>query len=194
MTQLMFDSMKAKTTTRIRSNDDNSKHTITETRRTRKETTSAEAILGSPIPVTTERTADIGVASVGVSRKRISSEDEESTGSNAKTDAGRQNCLGWLTAMVEAIGQKASREEALQYLGYLELGHVRRTCALTVDRWYPCYRCHGYDHRARVCPASASKCPLYEVLGTHTAHRMEWPIYVPPPPRLKNKRLYRYHN
>jgi hypothetical protein len=66
-TQLM-NSTKTRSITRIRSNDDDSRHTIWE-------------IFRSPIPATTDGTADIGVASLGAPRRRISSEDEESLAS-----------------------------------------------------------------------------------------------------------------
>jgi hypothetical protein len=55
---------KSKSTTRIRSSDDDSRYAIRE-------------IFRPPIPVTTEGTADIGVAPLGAQRRRILWENEE---------------------------------------------------------------------------------------------------------------------
>jgi hypothetical protein len=63
-----MNSTKTKSTNRIQSSDDDSRHTIRE-------------IFGSPIPSTTEGTADIGAASLGTTRRHISAEDVESLAS-----------------------------------------------------------------------------------------------------------------
>jgi hypothetical protein len=88
--------------------------------------------------------------------------------------------LGWSTARVTAIPKRP-----LQCFKCLELGHVRLTCTSNVDRGHLCYRCGGNGHRARRCPASAPKCPLYESQGTPTNHSMCGAACAPP--RTKRK-------
>jgi hypothetical protein len=86
----------------------------------------------------------------------------------------RKVALGWSTARVTAIPKRP-----LQCFKCLELGHVRVTCTSNVDRGHLCYRCGGSGHRARGCPASASKCPLWESLGAPANHRMSGAACAP---------------
>jgi hypothetical protein len=83
--------------------------------------------------------------------------------------------LGWSTAKVIAIPKKL-----LQCYKCLELEHVRATCVSTVNQGYLCFRYGGSGHRARSCPASAPKCPLWESLGAPADHGLDGAACTPP--------------
>jgi hypothetical protein len=129
--------------------------------------------------------AEVQVGEIGSSRGGLGSAWIKCpvAGARKLAQVGRV-ALGWSTAKIIAIPKRP-----LQCFKCLELRHVRATCVSTVERGHQCYRCGGTGHRARGCPASAPKCPLWESLGAPADHRMGGAACAPP--KVKRRRPIR---
>lgn len=104
------------------------------------------------------------------------------SGDGTSDDSGgtRRIVVGWSTARIRPLPTRR-----LHCFRCLELDHVRRHCASTIDRSDRCYRCGESGHRARDCSSRVPRCPLCADLGVLATHRMGSPACKPPARRRK---------